>query len=106
MRLPVAVSTVERRGLLRHNVGKHMIELLVRGRVPLPKEARFRFFHDNDQELALTVLRRLEAPYAAERDTALSYKPRREYQVAVQGALDKSIADDTWRDSRLEFDRV
>jgi hypothetical protein len=106
MRLPVAVSIAEREALLRHNVGKQMIELLVRDRVPLPKEARFRFFHDNDQEVASDALRRLGAPYVVERDKRLNYKPCREYEAAVREALDKSIADVTWRDTRIEFDRV
>jgi hypothetical protein len=107
MRLPVAISSAERRALLERNYGLGMIEVLILNQVPLGSNTVFRFFHDEDLASAVQVLEQLGVTaYAVERDKKISYKPSTQYRNAVREVLAKAVADSSWKGNGLEFDRI
>jgi len=107
MRLPTARTPMEREGLLRHNLGRNMIEVLVPEQVPLPSGTTFRFFHDEDFHRAMQVLRNLRvSAYGLERDAQLTYQPAPHHRASTEDALARAVANEAWRGSGLDFDRV
>ena len=106
LRLPVARTTQEKRALLRENLGFRMIEVLVRDRLPLPRDSVVTVFSDDDFAIAQEVSGKLSAPFAIAIDRSLQYPQKTRTREEVLKALNHAVAEESWKGSGLEFDRV
>jgi hypothetical protein len=105
--LPVAQTFEEREQLLQLNLGKRMIEVLVREQLRLLRGVAFRFFHEEDLASAAHALTTLNVnTYTLEQDATVRYTPSTSYRAAVRRALEAAVSDSSWLGEALEFDRV
>lgn len=106
LRLPVALTDQERRDLLRLNLGKRMVEVLVRDKLPLSKPVSLTVFSDWDAVIAREVAERLAVQVNIDCDRTLEYPTVSSLRKAVMTCLDLAVTDADWKGNGLDFDSV
>lgn len=105
--IPIARSDSEKRSLLAANLGKNMIEVLVRARLELPSEVAVHCFSEEDRDMVQCVMARLETNWVPVLAKAqCKYRRRDEYVQKVERFVARALEEPTWKGDGLEFDKV
>lgn len=103
--IPMAQTDAECRALFEANYGKNMIEVLVFGRLALPDDCVVTFFHADDHETGLEIIRTRGVPWRTELSDRI-YRPNDKYAWRVRDFIRKAMTDPAWKGDGLEFDQV
>lgn len=105
--IPVARKLCDKHALLKKYWGKSSIEVLINGRLNLPKEATVHCYSESDRILAAHILGDLDCHWRLIHDNALGdYERSVDYVCSVEEFVRLALADAEWRGNELEFDRV
>jgi hypothetical protein len=84
-----------------------MIEVLVKGDLPLPEGTTVVCYSSEDQRLAQTVINSIGTPWKVVLEAPPGEYNRKEtYAKSVAEFIHRAITDPDWRGDGLEFDRV
>jgi hypothetical protein len=107
MSLPIARTSEEQRSMLgAWGGGAFMLEVLVNHMLPLDDGCQLRFFSSEDIRRAECVLTKVGADFTVRRASGLEYEPSSEYVRLCDEALQRALAEPTWKGSGIEFDRI
>lgn len=93
--------------LAKHVRTGAIIEVLVRGDLPLPASTTVVCYSEPDEELARRILTEVGSVWQVKRERAPEAYPRNtRYAAQVAEFVDRALADPDWRGNGLEFDDV
>src|SRR5438132_1057677 len=92
--------------LLKANLSRNMIEVLVPSKLPLTDNTRLIFFRQADLDLAVDLLRSTRVAWQLDIVRDFSYVAAPRYVTTVMQFLERAAADPDWRGDGLDFDRV
>lgn len=107
LQIPIAKTRKDRETLLVHNLGKHMIEVLVPFRADLPESTRLTVFRSTDRQIVEATLAALGVPWEVQ--LALPehhYIADATYERKCNAFINRALDDLEWRGDGLEFDNV
>lgn len=103
--IPTARKTQEKKCLLQHNMGKNMIEVLVRQELPIDHNTTIVTFHDSDFQIVRKIIKHTNSPLKVEcRESQTLYDRNNEYVRSVECFVEKSLLETDWRGNGIEFD--
>lgn len=105
--VPVAYTDADKRELLRQNLGKQMIEVLLHSDLPLQGSISVVCFHERDAEIASDVLGRLGTRWSiSNRGAPEYYLFHQRHRKNVYDFIRTALQDPGWRGNGLDFDKV
>lgn len=105
-KIPVAVNIEEKRALLSSIPINTHIEILVRQRINLPDTTIFRFFSDEDADLADRYFNKMDVTFGIKViNHSFDYYVHPHRKATVENYLETAYANIDWKGNGLEFDR-
>ncbi len=106
--IPTARTEADKEAMLaEHLPAGTMIEVLVRGDLPLPQNTTVICYSDPDADLARKILSEVGAPWPIITEPPPGSYPRSSsYAAEVSQFVEFALADPNWRGNGLEYDRV
>jgi hypothetical protein len=105
--IPIAYTYDDKCALLRHNLGKRMIEVLLHDDLPLHDNVQIICFSDDDADTARKVKAATGIQWSVSTRRAPEHYPyKRQHKQAVQNFVAKALVDPNWRGDGLDFDNV
>lgn len=105
--IPTAETSEERESLLKANLGKNMIEVLIPNQLELPEDTILSFYNSEDLDIGKKILGEIGSDWETNLlNQFKNYKHKNTHIIKVKEFLDKSISDPRWKGNGLEFDKV
>jgi hypothetical protein len=105
--IPVAKLPSDKRALLKKHLGRSMIEVLIKGDLPLPIGTVIDVYRNADKVLVGSILQQLDVKWSIEiKQPPSVYSTNVSYDNSVERFVDRALRDAEWRGDGLEFDRV
>ncbi len=107
LRLPVAHSVKQKKSLLEHNLGRQIIEVLVKDELLLPPGCVITVFSAQDLDVVSEASERIRTvPIDIKVNNDMEYPDNAKYREAAMLAFARTLDDPDWKGEGLEFDRV
>ncbi len=106
--IPIARTIKDKKSMLEHHLPKGtMIEIMIEGDLDLDNRTRIICFSAADYTLVSAILCAVHSSWEVRLETPPGQYPEvAEHREAVQHFVERALAEENWKGSGLEFDRL